>query len=505
MKKIIASVMLILFGFGLIGCSDNSLLDEISNHVAIQYQGTDNAYNVTQDITLPSLIDVEEFVDAEISWKSGNEAVIKIEGNKGKVTRPSADTEVTLTFKISFQGQEKEFDYVVTVIKKGGSSGNPGGENPGGEESLVMHFENSGSNLTSSFSTMVGSPTLTLKYPENATYSIDGSRRVAKNDSDNNIKMSGYDKRSGTDNKDAYLLLSFDEEISKLSLKAKAWSAADLSNLTDFRLEVKAGSSWTSVKDLLGDLTDAENTFDITGLDSDEYRLYLKGNEPSGNFEGNNSSRIVLTMIKAYVTGGSSENPGGNTDNPGGNTDNPGGNTDNPGAGSDELTGTLKYKLNFVGLSLGSGYISKTLTLTSSVTSASFSIEVKRTNSDQSDGTTVLSATGKTTSGCDGEAYLAVTAPEAVSSIVVKIRAHVNEHVDDRTAIDHVKVQQYVGGAWVDVKDITSIIGGLDYTTLTISGLTSAQFRIYVKGVEAISSANQNTARVRIDNIAIYC
>ena len=85
MKKFIVSIMVLLFAFFLVAYGDDTDLQKIADEISITYQTGDTATAITKDITLPNA----EIEGATITWASNN-AAIKVEGNKGVVTRGDA-------------------------------------------------------------------------------------------------------------------------------------------------------------------------------------------------------------------------------------------------------------------------------------------------------------------------------------------------------------------------------------------------------------------------------
>lgn len=85
-------------------------LEEILDSISIQYSGNDTKDSITQDITLPNAA----INGVTVSWTS-NHAAIKIEGNKGVVTRTSSDATVILTVTVSKDSKEAKADFTVIV------------------------------------------------------------------------------------------------------------------------------------------------------------------------------------------------------------------------------------------------------------------------------------------------------------------------------------------------------------------------------------------------------
>ena len=92
--------------------NDVITLETVKSMVTIKYANHDNANNVTQDVILAS----SNISGISVAWVSSNPNLIKIEGTVGKVTRPKADTKVTLTATLK-KGNEtatKTFDLWVS-------------------------------------------------------------------------------------------------------------------------------------------------------------------------------------------------------------------------------------------------------------------------------------------------------------------------------------------------------------------------------------------------------
>src|SRR5690554_4235279 len=113
MRRIRTSIMFFLLAFFLVACGDDTDLQKIADEISITYQTGDTATAITKDITLPNA----EIEGATITWASNN-AAIKVEGNKGVVTRGDADTNVTLTVTVTKDGIEAKATFNVVVKAK---------------------------------------------------------------------------------------------------------------------------------------------------------------------------------------------------------------------------------------------------------------------------------------------------------------------------------------------------------------------------------------------------
>lgn len=86
-------------------------LETVKSLVKVTYADIDKAASVTQDVTLSS----SSINGVSVAWTSSNPSVITIDGSVGKVTRPKADTNVTLTatLKKGNETQTKAFKLLV--------------------------------------------------------------------------------------------------------------------------------------------------------------------------------------------------------------------------------------------------------------------------------------------------------------------------------------------------------------------------------------------------------
>lgn len=113
MKKSLKVFMLLLALFStavLAACTDpveDTTLADAKAALALAFQTGDSATSVTKDLTLPTTVG-----EVTIAWTSSAPTVI---ANDGKVTRPSADTPVTLTAKLTYKGKDDQKTFSVTV------------------------------------------------------------------------------------------------------------------------------------------------------------------------------------------------------------------------------------------------------------------------------------------------------------------------------------------------------------------------------------------------------
>jgi|GEM_PF-972694 len=108
-KIILTTLLLFVLGVvGLVGCQEeDQTLRNALDSLEIGFSGSDTLINVTGDLQLPSSVG-----EVTITWESSNDAVIS---NSGKVVRPSADTEVTLTATLTYKDKSETLKFKVTV------------------------------------------------------------------------------------------------------------------------------------------------------------------------------------------------------------------------------------------------------------------------------------------------------------------------------------------------------------------------------------------------------
>ena len=111
LSRVLMMFMFVIFtSLVLVACgdSDQDLIDEALNTVAVTYASGDSQNSVTENLILP-----ESIGEISITWTSGNPDVIS---NAGVVTRPESDTEVTLTATLTLGDIEETVPFTVTVI-----------------------------------------------------------------------------------------------------------------------------------------------------------------------------------------------------------------------------------------------------------------------------------------------------------------------------------------------------------------------------------------------------
>jgi predicted extracellular nuclease len=109
-KVLLTFMFMVLSAVVLVACgdTDQDLVDQALETVAVTFSSGDTQDSVTKNLILPETIG-----DITVSWSSSNTAVIS---NAGVVTRPEADTEVTLTATLTLGDVSETFSATVTVI-----------------------------------------------------------------------------------------------------------------------------------------------------------------------------------------------------------------------------------------------------------------------------------------------------------------------------------------------------------------------------------------------------
>ncbi len=111
-KGIVALVLTLVAILGLVACEtpanpDKEAVEAALDQVALVYGQGDSASSVTRNLTLPTALG-----EITISWASSNAAVIS---NAGVVTRPNADTVVTLTATLTLREESDTVVFSLTV------------------------------------------------------------------------------------------------------------------------------------------------------------------------------------------------------------------------------------------------------------------------------------------------------------------------------------------------------------------------------------------------------
>src|SRR5690554_3880182 len=117
MKRFLYVCTLLFMMVLLVACTNEAdtpkTLVEILESVEVEYQTGDSSSSVTKDLILSN-----ESVDGVvITWTSNNTA-IKVDGDKGIVTRSETDVSVELVVTATRDDKQESKTFVVTVIKK---------------------------------------------------------------------------------------------------------------------------------------------------------------------------------------------------------------------------------------------------------------------------------------------------------------------------------------------------------------------------------------------------
>lgn len=87
-------------------------LETVKSLVKVTYASNDEDWYVTQDVTLSS----SSINGVSVAWTSSNPSVITIDGSVGRVTRPKADTNVTLTATLKKGNEMQTKTFKLSVI-----------------------------------------------------------------------------------------------------------------------------------------------------------------------------------------------------------------------------------------------------------------------------------------------------------------------------------------------------------------------------------------------------
>ncbi|BCR36864.1 immunoglobulin-like domain-containing protein [Mariniplasma anaerobium] len=109
-KVLLTFMFMMLSAVVLVACgdTDQDLVDQALETIAVTYSSGDTQDSVTKNLILPETIG-----EISVSWASGNTAVIS---NAGVVTRPAVDTEVVLTATLTLGDVSETYSVTVTVI-----------------------------------------------------------------------------------------------------------------------------------------------------------------------------------------------------------------------------------------------------------------------------------------------------------------------------------------------------------------------------------------------------
>lgn len=114
MKKLLSIFAILTFSFILFACNQTvtptHTASEIIDALEIVYSSGDSADHVTQNITLPSISELES--SANISWESGNPTVLS---NTGVVTRQLEDENVVLIVTVALGSSSLQRIFNLTV------------------------------------------------------------------------------------------------------------------------------------------------------------------------------------------------------------------------------------------------------------------------------------------------------------------------------------------------------------------------------------------------------
>src|SRR5690606_33700365 len=171
---------------------------------------------------------------------------------------------------------------------------------------------------------------------DNSSFQI-GKRRANTAQGGEGLVLSGG---SATEATNAYVSFVFAGTITKIEFNARFWGDADLANVLSAAFQQKIGGNWVTLVDLKAEnATAVMEAFEVTELNSNEFRFFVEGAQGTGN-----TARLVVDDMKVYGTTGSNPDPG------------PGGGDPEPG------TGTLIYSFTFEPAELNHGYSDSALT-----------------------------------------------------------------------------------------------------------------------------------------------
>ncbi|NLD26801.1 MAG: hypothetical protein GX661_05515 [Acholeplasmataceae bacterium] len=114
MKKLLIALFVFTLGFFLTACVDKALFEDVFSETLITYSSGDSISSVTSDITLMTESELVE--EATLEWESKNPDAIRIDGDKGIVTRSSSDVEVTLILKVTIENTTRKKSIKLTVL-----------------------------------------------------------------------------------------------------------------------------------------------------------------------------------------------------------------------------------------------------------------------------------------------------------------------------------------------------------------------------------------------------
>ncbi|WP_025725632.1 immunoglobulin-like domain-containing protein [Acholeplasma granularum] len=170
------------------------------------------------------------------------------------------------------------------------------------EDTLLYHFLFN-KDLSHGYSDPNETSTL-INSVDNTSITIN-KKRANTLETGNGLVLSGASK---TDT-GAFIELNFSENISKITFEMKSWGEFDLPQTTEAKFQVKNGTNWVDVKNLLPDLGLDIKQIEITELNAKNYRFYVNGNTSTQN-----TARIIFTDMKIYGGASTISNPNPNPD-----------------------------------------------------------------------------------------------------------------------------------------------------------------------------------------------
>lgn len=112
MKKFLLFIFMAM-SFSLIACQEVVTHEQVFAEKLFVFNDTDDVNNVTGDFEL--LFKSQYSSDIEIEWTSNDSNVVRIDGNKGLVTRQNEDSIITLTIKVTIKEVTKQKNFPIIV------------------------------------------------------------------------------------------------------------------------------------------------------------------------------------------------------------------------------------------------------------------------------------------------------------------------------------------------------------------------------------------------------
>ena len=130
LKNLIFSLIVVMCSLFLFACgnSENDDIESVLLNALSSCEVTFNE-NETKDTVKNNLTLLSASGKVTVTWSSNNQSVIS---NDGTVTRPAEDTVVTLTVKVSLDGEKLEKSFDIKVLAKEQSNTPGGNDNPSG-------------------------------------------------------------------------------------------------------------------------------------------------------------------------------------------------------------------------------------------------------------------------------------------------------------------------------------------------------------------------------------